>query len=528
MSQDTKDIEQVTTAIATEAPPDSKTRRYDRQLRLWAATGQAALESAHLLVLSSTATSTSILKNLVLPGVGAFTILDDTVVTSADAGNNFFLEGPLSIGRPRAQEAVRLLGELNEGVRGNADIRNVEQLLAAGKSELFKYTLVIAHNLPRSQLERLSQLLWEDEDAPPLVVVRSAGFLAEFFIQQHEHTVIESHSETTPSLRIDKPFPALLRYAQSLDLNALDPTDHGHVPYVILLVKAMGKWKQEHNGSPPQSSAERNAFKELIRSMKRKIDEENFEEAEAQAYRSWTETIVPREVKELFNDSKLQTLSASSPPFFHLLAALKRFAAQPPYTLPLTSTLPDMKASTDAYIGLQRLYKDQVEREKGVFKSFISPEVHISDDLIDSFVKNAHALKVIRGTSWDSIDKDANALGNAAAVSPKQLAIHLALSAASSLASSAPATPEGELPVFTVEALRQEAQSLLSPGTELPEEFEHTGGELARSPTADLPNTAALLGGLVAQEVIKMITKQYIPIAGICTVDLIETWTGIL
>lgn len=170
------------------APPDSKSRRYDRQLRLWAATGQAALESAHLLVLSSTATSTSILKNLVLPGVGAFTILDDAIVTPADAGNNFFLEGPHSIGRPRAQEAVRLLGELNDGVQGHADTRSPEQLLAAGKNEFFKYTLVIAHNLPQSQLERLSQLLWEDEDAPPLVVVRSAGFLAEFFIQQHEHT----------------------------------------------------------------------------------------------------------------------------------------------------------------------------------------------------------------------------------------------------------------------------------------------------------------------------------------------------
>jgi NEDD8-activating enzyme E1 regulatory subunit len=49
-----------------------------------------------------------------------------------------------------------------------------------------------------------------------------------------------------------------------------------------------------------------------------------------------------------------------------------------------------------------------------------------------------------------------------------------------------------------------------------------------RAPTADLPNTAAFLGGLVAQEVIKMVTKQYIPINGICVIDLIDTWTGIV
>jgi NEDD8-activating enzyme E1 regulatory subunit len=50
----------------------------------------------------------------------------------------------------------------------------------------------------------------------------------------------------------------------------------------------------------------------------------------------------------------------------------------------------------------------------------------------------------------------------------------------------------------------------------------------SRAPNADLPNTAAFLGGLVAQEVIKMITHQYVPINGICVVDLIETWTAVL
>jgi hypothetical protein len=57
--------------------------------------------------------------------------------------------------------------------------------------------------------------------------------------------VIESHLEERPSLRIDKPFPALLQYAQSLDLDALDPTEYGHVPYIYILIKAINKWKQE-------------------------------------------------------------------------------------------------------------------------------------------------------------------------------------------------------------------------------------------------------------------------------------------
>lgn len=92
-------------------------------VRLWAASGQSALESAHVLVLSSSATSTSILKNLVLPGVGNFTILDSGKATAEDVGNNFFLDGPDSIGKYRAEEAVRLLKELNENVSGTADTR---------------------------------------------------------------------------------------------------------------------------------------------------------------------------------------------------------------------------------------------------------------------------------------------------------------------------------------------------------------------------------------------------------------------
>jgi amyloid beta precursor protein binding protein 1 len=175
--------------------------------------------------------------------------------------------------------------------------------------------------------------------------------------------------------------------------------------------------------------AERNAYKDSIVRMKRKGDEENFDEAAGQAYRSFLETTVPSEVAQLFDEPKLQTLDAmcklpeltefgfcdthisEAPPFFHLVAALKKFAAQPPYTLPLTSTLPDMKASTEAYITLQKLYKEQAEHEKATFKRFISHDVKIDDDLIDSFVRNAHAIRVIRTSSWSSIDRDAVKLG---------------------------------------------------------------------------------------------------------------------
>lgn len=297
--------------------------------------------------------------------------------------------------------------------------------------------------------------------------------------------------------------------------------------------------------------------------MKIKSDEENFDEAESQAYRCWTETNVPSDIASLFQDPQLKALTPDSPPFFHLLAALQQFTAQPPHTLPLSSTLPDMKASTTSYIHLQKLYKAQAEEEKSRFKSFL--QVPIDDSIVDSFVKNAHGIKVLRGKKWGTLDSDPSALGeifllalchccsiltcrsrvaNAIASSPKPVATHLALSALRSLTTTSP----GVAP--TLESLTAAAEALLPPGTELPEEFSDAVGEMyvihhlchrflvdlylippsnsVRAPTADVPNTAAFLGGLVAQEVIKMITKQYVPIDGTCVVDLVETWTGII
>ena len=74
-----------------------------------------------MLAIGSSATSTSILKNLVLPGIGHYTILDDGTATRADIGNNFFLEEE-SLGKNRAEECVRLLGEMNDSVDGAARV----------------------------------------------------------------------------------------------------------------------------------------------------------------------------------------------------------------------------------------------------------------------------------------------------------------------------------------------------------------------------------------------------------------------
>lgn len=101
--------------------PTAKEKKYDRQLRLWAAGGQKALEEAKVLLLNSGpgVTGVETLKNLILPGVGNYTIVDEAEVGDKDLGVNFFLEEG-SLGKSRAVETCRLLQELNPEVHGNA------------------------------------------------------------------------------------------------------------------------------------------------------------------------------------------------------------------------------------------------------------------------------------------------------------------------------------------------------------------------------------------------------------------------
>jgi hypothetical protein len=72
--------------------PTAKEKKYDRQLRLWAASGQAALEDAHLLLINSGpgVIGVETLKNLVLPGKSF--VADGAVGFDIDVGGEQVLD----------------------------------------------------------------------------------------------------------------------------------------------------------------------------------------------------------------------------------------------------------------------------------------------------------------------------------------------------------------------------------------------------------------------------------------------------
>jgi NEDD8-activating enzyme E1 regulatory subunit len=116
--------------------------KYDRQLRLWGANGQRKLMTSHILLVNSSAVGTETLKNLVLPGLGSFTILDDALLQPFDLGNNFFTPQPDSEdettigtqqeGLHRGKVAVENLCEMNPDVKGYFMNSNLQSELGKG------------------------------------------------------------------------------------------------------------------------------------------------------------------------------------------------------------------------------------------------------------------------------------------------------------------------------------------------------------------------------------------------------------
>ena len=98
--------------------------KYDRQLRLWGAHGQRVLSSSRILVLGAGAAASESLKNLALPGIGRFVLVDGREVAASDVEENFFVDAS-AVGKSRARVVAEYIVELNDDVEGEA----VEALL---------------------------------------------------------------------------------------------------------------------------------------------------------------------------------------------------------------------------------------------------------------------------------------------------------------------------------------------------------------------------------------------------------------
>ncbi|KAJ3091270.1 NEDD8-activating enzyme E1 regulatory subunit [Quaeritorhiza haematococci] len=501
---------------------------------LWKAHGQAALENAKVCLLNGNAVGTETLKNLVLPGIGSFTVVDGKTVTGSDVGNNFFLT-PDCIGKPRAQCVTQLLRELNEEVDGYHVDESPATLIENKPDFFLDFTIVIASvcpnapaQLPEKSLLKLADLLWSN--GIPLVVVRTNGFMAMLRVAVPEHAVVETHPDAIIDLRLDRPFPALQSFYRSFDLTKLDGMQFGHVPYVVLLLLCLDEFKAKQGGALPSTSAERAEFKELIRSKQRSDanEQENFEEAMSMAYRAWAPTQVPASTKAILDDPACQKLTSQSSNFWVIARAVKDFVDnEGEGCLPLAGTVPDMKSDTESYVALQTAYRSKARQDCAAIKSRVSalltspsverPADSISAEEVERFCKNAGHVKLMRYRSLK--DEHNKAKGSDIARWLEDLdsnvVYYVLFRAVDRFYETHKRYPgvHNEEVESDINLLKKCVTALLSKwgvtSTSVSDDHIH---EMVRAGGSELHNISALMGGIASQEVIKLITKQYIPL----------------
>jgi amyloid beta precursor protein binding protein 1 len=195
-----------------------------------------------------------------------------------------------------------------------------------------------------------------------------------------------------------------------------------------------------------------------------------------------------------------------------------------------------MKAQSEVYVRLQNIYKAKARQDVAEVKKLVElhprgGEVDLQE--IETYCKNAAFIKLIQSTEPNldnlktvagkytyalfmihltSIDAELNA---EFALSPTLIPVYLALKA------SETAT------VLTEHAILSEVSKVVENAAKYEEIIQATQ-EVARAKGGELHNISALTGGMVSQEIIKVITKQYIPIDNTCIFDGIQSRTQVL
>lgn len=518
-----------------------KNKQYDRQLRLWGDHGQAALENGHICLINATALGTEILKSIVLPGVGAVTIVDDNSVSDEDVGSNFFLECS-SRGLNRGSEALRLVLELNPAVQGHSVQEPPDQILQENPDFFRSFSVVIATAISEKTIQDLAQHLWEVN--VPFILCRSVGFLGSFRIQIKEHSVIETHPDNEQTdLRLDVPFPSLAEYLDSFDIDAVDLKDHGHIPWIVILYKAVKKWQTSHQSCWPMSRKEKNEIKDVIQDFIRKdengipINEENFQEALRAVNTALTPTFLPLKIKELIYSSSATNLTKESTPFWIMCSALRVFVeAEGKGKLPLCGVLPDMTASTEYFVNLQNTYRAQAALDAEIVYRKVQQivaELHcdsISEADVKLFCRHSHDLHLIRGSN---IAMEYQIGGSVASYiaryleEPDVMMVHYILLRAAEMFKlehrRAPGDWEAEGDIAQLKSCVSKLLSDISCSPFPKDDHIH---EMCRYGGSEIHSVSAFLGGCVAHEAIKIITKQYKPVNNMFIYDGASTNTA--
>lgn len=516
--------------------------KYDRQLRLWGAKGQKALGETTVILLRASAVGTETLKNLVLPGIGEFLLVDDAAAVGKEFSSNFFLTAN-SDGKSRAQISWQLLQELNEDVQGNW--MNVAEGLgtACAKGDWWNdlwhavktpQALVVASDLEPNLLQSVGRACQTKNVG--LVAVQSYGLLGICRLQTPPLPLLDPKpSSALPDLRLVHPFARLKELTEGVQWESLDNQEHGHIPYPLILAKVAEEWKKSHGGALPRTPAEKEEFRQAIKSSSRDLNKEaNFEEAVQNSYLAYTERNLDLGHLASLQD-KVNGLVPTNPSlkvFAGLLNALDKFMKQHGNQPPLHGAIPDMTASTEWYVQLQKAYHDQAAMDLEHMRSYL-PSDEVSQEDLASFCQNVHVMELFEARTLEDeltpkLTEELQDDWMMATMDPYEVPEltpflwYLGFRACQVFHQSHGRYP-GVIDAYEEDvALLQKCvgQVVTALGLQENELVQSTllahppkfSQELVRYGQAEIHTIASLVGGVASQEAVKIITGQYVPL----------------
>jgi len=399
----------------------------------------------------------------------------------------------------------------------------------------------------------------------PTFYIHSLGYYSSFAIQiPSAFPIVDTHPDPTATtdLRLLKPWPALQEFAKAKTdgMDKMTAHDKGHIPYICLILHYLEEWKAQHDGKTPDSYKEKQEFRDSY-VRKGSPNEENFDEAVAAVLKSLNPPTPTSTVRGILSCDEAKDLTADSPPFWLIANAIHQF-----YTkhgeLPLPGAVPDMKAQSKDYIQLQNIYKTKAredcaevlatvrELEKSTSRS---SELAVQEKEVENFCKGAAHIHLVRGRPLQVVQPEqaisfgdrARAMCNELTNPESLIGVYIAFLAWDEFVAthSSPSTsPEdaglrvpgssqaeyesdvekvtGIAYKITDGLIKEAGQHIEDPEySELKEGIEKLCTELVRAGGGELHNIASLTGGLIAQECIKVITKQYVPVDNVCLFD---------
>lgn len=207
--------------------------------------------------------------------------------------------------------------------------------------------------------------------------------------------------------------------------------------------------------------------------------------------------------------------------------------------LPVPGGLPDMKAKSDVYIRLQNIYKAKARADAAEVLALTRSHDGGSSATpaeVELFCKNAAFVKLVGKRSGDTAQlrklagKLPYATPAAGLVSPEYRYVDLEF--ANDEMAEVAQMPLSLIPIYlalyvtshrplaTADEIIAAIEEVV-PGAAGRKSIRDAAQEVHRAGGGELHNTSAATGGMVAQEIIKIVTKQYVPVDNTCVFDAI-------